>query len=157
VEQRSVTDATPPPATITDPDGHTIPLKLTETAPGRFTAQMRAETPGVWQANDGEHSAFAAAGEADPLEFADLRVTAEKLAPLTGTANGSLHWLDPDGAPALRRVEAGRVASGSDWIGLPIRHNHVVTGVISLPFFPPALALPLILGLVVLAWRKEGG
>ena len=157
VEQRNVTDAAPPPATITDPDGHISTLKLTETAPGRFTGQMRAATPGVWQANDGEHSAFAAAGEADPLEFADLRVTAEKLAPLAQASGGSLHWLDPDGAPTLRRVEAGRSASGGDWIGLPLRHNHVVTGVTSLPFFPPALALPLILGLIVLAWRKEGG
>ena len=156
VEQRSVADAVPPSASVADPDGRQSELKLAEDGPGRFVGRMKAETPGVWRVQDGEQTAFAAAGEADPLEFADLRVTASKLEPLARASGGSIHWLDPNGAPQLRRVDSGRGASGGDWIGLPRRDNHVVTGVIALPFFPPALALPLILGLAVLAWRREG-
>jgi hypothetical protein len=53
-------------------------------------------------------------------------------------------------------VEAGRDASGARWIGLPRRADHVVTGIAALPLLPPWLALPLILGLAVLAWRREG-
>ena len=157
VERRSVAALAPPPVLITDPDGKRSTLALKETAPGRFSAQTQADAPGVWQASDGERTAFAAAGEADPLEFADLRVTAERLAPLARASGGSLHWLDPNGAPALRRVESGRGAQTNEWIELPRRNNHVVTGVAALPFFPSQLALPLILGFALLAWRKEGG
>jgi hypothetical protein len=32
----------------------------------------------------------------------------------------------------------------------------VVTGIAALPLLPPWLALPLILGLAVIAWRREG-
>ena len=67
-----------------------------------------------------------------------------------------MHWLDPAGVPELRRVEAGREAAGAAWIGLQRRHDHVVTGIAALPLLPPWLALPLILGLVLLAWRQEG-
>jgi hypothetical protein len=156
VEKRSVAAAQPPPASVTDPDGRQSEVALAEDGPGRFVGRTRADAPGVWRVQDGDQTAFAAAGEADPLESADLRATAEKLEPLALASGGSVHWLDPDGAPQLRRVDSGRSASGSDWIGLPRRDNHVVTGVTALPFFPPALALPLILGLAVLAWRREG-
>ena len=156
VEQRSVADTVHPPASVTDPDGRQSELKLAEDGPGRFVGRMKAATPGVWRLQEGENTAYAAAGEADPLEFADLRVTAGKIEALARASGGSIHWLDPNGAPRLRRVEAGRGTNGGDWIGLPRRDNHVVTGVVALPFFPPALALPLILGLAVLAWRREG-
>jgi hypothetical protein len=69
---------------------------------------------------------------------------------------GSVHWLDPAGAPALRRTEPGREASGAGWIGLTRRHDHLVTGIAATPLLPPWLALPLILGLALLAWRREG-
>jgi len=59
--------------------------------------------------------------------------------------------------PELRRIEPGRESSGSGWIGLPRRHDHVVTGLNAIPLLPPWAALPLLLGLVVVAWRKEGG
>ena len=156
VERRSISGLAPPPVAVTDPDGKHSTLALSETGPGRFSGRMAAESPGVWQANDGEHTAFAAAGEADPLEFADLRVTAEHLAPLARASGGSVHFLDPNGSPLLRRVEAGRATTASDRIELPLRNNHIVTGVAALPFFPPAVALPLILGLALLAWRREG-
>jgi hypothetical protein len=113
---------------------------------------------------DGTRSAFAAAGAANPQELEDLRATAEKLGPLARASGGSVHWLVPGGGvsgglggmPAVRRTDPGREASGASWIGLPRRGDHVVTGVAALPLLPPGLALPLILGLMVLAWRKEG-
>jgi hypothetical protein len=36
------------------------------------------------------------------------------------------------------------------------RHDHIVTGIASLTLLPPWLALPLVLGLALLAWRREG-
>ena len=48
------------------------------------------------------------------------------------------------------------MGSGAGWVGLRRNHDHVVTGLDSVPLLPPWLALPLLLGLVVLAWRREG-
>jgi hypothetical protein len=64
--------------------------------------------------------------------------------------------LQPSGAPELRHSEPGREAAGSSWIGLQRRRDHLVTGIAATPLLPPWLALPLVLGLVILAWRREG-
>jgi hypothetical protein len=159
VEQRS-TDETPPgEVTVTDPDGHTTRLALNRAGPGRASATMAATTPGVWQASDGARTAFAAAGSSNPLEIADLRATATKTAALVHASDGSVHWLDngtADGdVPALRRTEPGREGGGAGWLGLARRHDRLVTGVAALPLLPVWLALPLLLGLVLIAWRRE--
>ena len=156
VERRSTDDRPPAPVTVTDPDGKQQQLALTPTRPGRAVGQLAAALPGVWQASDGAHTAYAAAGAANPLEMADLRATATLLAPLVRATGGSIHWLDPAGAPELRRTDPGLEAAGSSWIGLQRRHDHLVTGIAATPLLPPWLALPLILGLAVLAWRREG-
>jgi hypothetical protein len=36
------------------------------------------------------------------------------------------------------------------------RYDHVVTGIASVTLLPAWLSLPLLLGLMVLAWRQEG-
>jgi uncharacterized membrane protein len=154
---RRGTEETPPTSvTVTDPDGKTMPLTLKPDSPGHAVGSTPATAPGVWQASDGTLRAFAAAGATNPLEFADLRVTASLLAPLIRATGGSVHFLDPNGAPELRRTEPGREASGSSWIGLQRRHDHIVTGIAATPLLPPWIALPLILGLALLAWRREG-
>lgn len=157
IERRSTDPAPPPPVTVTAPDGRTTKLKLTPDAPGRAVADMPADKPGVWQASDGTHTVQAAAGAANPLEIEDLRATATRLAPLA-RASGGVHWLgegaDPK-VPELRRTEPDRTASGNGWMGLQRRHAYVVTGVSSLPLLPAWIALPLLLGLLILAWRRE--
>jgi len=156
IARRSITDTQGGSVTVTDPDGKQRQVTLTPDQPGRFTAHVPATTPGVWQVAGFGQTAFAAAGPANPLELADLRATASLVGPLARASGGSVHFLDPEGAPALRRVEPGRDAAGGSWIGLPRRHDYLVTGIASLPLLPPWLALPLILGLAVVAWRREG-
>ena len=75
-----------------------------------------------------------------------------------GWSSWAVQWLSrvPAGAPELRRTEPGRGAAGANWIGLQRRHDHLVTGIAATPLLPPWLTLPLILGLAVLAWRREG-
>jgi hypothetical protein len=58
--------------------------------------------------------------------------------------------------PELRRVAAGRDTQGAGWIGLRRNADHTVTGITALPLLPPWLALPMVLGLAILAWRREG-
>ncbi len=156
VERRTTEAAQPGEATVTDPDGKSSKLALTPTRPGRSVGLVPAVAPGVWQVSDGTRAAFAAAGPANPPEFADLRATSSKLDTLVRASGGSVHWLDPAGAPALRRTEPDRETAGANWIGFTRRHDHLVTGIAATPLLPPWLALPLILGLAVLAWRREG-
>ncbi|HUN43463.1 MAG TPA: hypothetical protein VMU81_24475 [Acetobacteraceae bacterium] len=159
IEQRSTAPTPPTEVTVTDPDGKTQTLHLTPTNPGRATVTVAAGTPGVWQATDGEHTAYAAAGAANPLEIADLRATASLVGPLARKSGGGVHWLGtaahPD-VPDLRRTEPDRDASGSSWIGLERRHDHLVTGIAALALLPSWIALPLMLGFMVGAWRQEG-
>jgi hypothetical protein len=156
VIRRSVSAAPPPPVTVTDPAGHASRVMLRADAPGRAEATLPAAAPGVWRVSDGRRQAYAAAAMSNPLEFTDLRATATRLRRIAAASGGSIHWLVPDGAPALRRVGPQEDTSGADWIGLRRNGDHVVTGISSIPLLPPWAALPLLLGFAVAAWRREG-
>ena len=159
-ERRTTEDAPPPALRVTDPDGVASTLLPAPTRPGRALGSMPAAAAGVWSVSDGVRTAYAAAGASNPPEIADLRATATVLGPLARAAGGGVVWLDDprltSGAPALRRTEPGREAAGTGWIGLQRRHDHVVTGIRASPLLPSWLALPLILGLALIAWRREG-
>jgi hypothetical protein len=162
IKRRSTDPSPPGQVTVTDPDGKAQTLNLTPLTPGTATASLPAATPGVWQASDGVRTAYAAAGATNPLEFADLRATATLLRKLARASGGGVHFIGtgkpgaPPEVPELRRTEPNRSAAGGSWIGLERRHDHVVTGIASLTLLPAWAALPLMLGLMVLAWRREG-
>jgi hypothetical protein len=159
IERRSIEPAPGNTVTVTDPDGRAQVLTLTDKAPGRMIASVPAPSPGVWQVTDGTRTAYAAAGAVNPAEIADLRATASLTGKLARASGGGVHWLgtaDAPDVPDLRRTETGRGASGGSWIGLERRHDHVVTGVSALVLLPPWVSLPLMLGLLLLAWRREG-
>jgi hypothetical protein len=162
IERRSTDPAPPGDAKVVDPDGHSRNVPLAMQAPGRDTASLPATTPGVWQVSNGGLTAYAAAGAANPLELSDLRATATRVGTLVRESGGGVHWLDsgkpgaaPD-VPELRRTEPGGVASGGSWVGLQRRYDHIVTGITALALLPAWAALPLMLGLLILAWRREG-
>jgi hypothetical protein len=158
IERRSIDMAQAGSVVVTDPDGKTQTVELKEVALGRTTASMPATTPGVWQVSDGTRSAYAAAGAANPPELADLRATGTLLGRVTHASGGGVHWLGNAAAPNLpdlRRTEPNRSAAGGTWVGLERRRDHVVTGVASLALLPAWVSLPLMLGLLLLAWRRE--
>ncbi|WP_428492030.1 hypothetical protein [Rhodopila sp.] len=164
IENRSTDPGAPGEVVVTDPDGKKETLKLHEDSPGRATAARAATVPGVWQVTQGSgpgaRTAYAAAGAANPPELADLRATATVAGPLARASGGGVHWLAGGTTgvevPELRRTEDDRSASGSSWIGLQRRHDHLVTGVAALELLPGWLSLPVMLGLMVLGWRREG-
>ena len=155
VERRTVDDLKSTEATVTAPSGAVSKLALKQLKPGLWQADMPASEPGVWQASDGVHTVHAASANANPRELADLRATASVLQAEVRTTGGSTRFIAA-GVPELRRTEPGREAAGSAWIGLPRRHDHVVTGLSAIPLLPAWAALPLLLGLVIVAWRQEG-
>ncbi len=160
IERRSISANPPAQVTVTDPDGKEQKLTLGASGPGRWRASLPAIMPGVWRVTDDKLSAFAAAGAANPLEIADLRATATKIGPLARESGGGVHWLEgaSGGAvvPELRRVDMDRSASGDGWVGLERRNDHLVTGIASLRLLPAWAALPLMLGLLIGTWRREG-
>ena len=161
--RRSIEAGPVPEIVVTAPDGSTTRHRP-ETRSGRAVVEMAAPQAGVWQVADGRRTAFAAAEAPNPMEVADLRADAAPLAPLVAASAGALRWLGPDATPAvpeLRRVAVGRdshggASPGPGWIGLRRNGDHTVTGITALPLLPPWAALPLVLGLALLAWRREG-
>ena len=159
IRRRTLEAAPPGNVAVTGPDGKEQTLPLNPTGQGQAEASLPALEPGVWRASDGNQTAFAAAGAANPREIADLRATASLIGKLARTSGGGVHFLGTAAAldmPALRRTEPDRPASGGSWIGMQRRHDNVVTGVVSLTLLPAWLSVPAILALMVLAWRREG-
>jgi hypothetical protein len=158
VVRRSLDTGPPPEIAVTAPDGG-VARHAMEQRGGRAVLEVPATLPGVWQVSDGRRTAFAAAEAGNPLEFADLRADDGRLRGLAAATGGTVRWLGTDPVPAvpeLRRVAAGRDTQGAGWIGLRRNADHTVTGITALPLLPPWLALPMVLGLAILAWRREG-
>ncbi len=156
IDRRSLEPGPLPPLTVTAPDGSQRQVPLAPGPGGHASASLAVEQPGVWQAGDGRRTAFAAAAIANPPEFADLRADPERLRPIIVATSGGAQWLGGGALPELRRVLPGRDAAGAGWLGLRRNGDHTVTGIAALPLLPPWLALPLLLGVVLLAWRREG-
>lgn len=159
VTRRSLEDGAPPEFIVTAPDGTVTRARPEEAGGGRATLTLPATQPGVWQASDGRRLAFAASAASNPLEIADLRADPGPLRPLLEGTGGVARFMGAGTAPALpelRRVAPGRDVAGAGWIGLRRNGDHTVTGISALPLLPPWLALALVLGAAVAAWRREG-
>jgi hypothetical protein len=155
VTRRTVSGPAATGVQVTPPDAPAAALALRQTAPGAAEGAMPAAAPGVWRVEDGTHVAFAAAGQDNPLEYADLRATADRMGTLARRSGGGVFWLGDGGTPHVVRVGAEDRAAGPGWLGLRRRGAHLVTGVETAPLLPAWVALPLLLGLALLAWRRE--
>jgi hypothetical protein len=141
--------------TITAPSGATSSLTLSPVQGGRSTGTVAISEMGLYRVTDGTHTALAAAGPLNPLEFADVRTTAETLGPLSKASGGGVFWVGDGQIPEVRPVSPGRAAAGRNWMGLRQNGDYVVTGFSELPLFPAFAALLLALGLLLAAWRRE--
>jgi uncharacterized membrane protein len=144
-----------PPVNVTLPSGRQVALPLTKAEPGIWRATAKAGELGLYRATDGILSAVTAAGPLNPKEVADMRASADVLQPVADASGGSTHWLE-DGVPEVRRVDSGDTASGSNWIGLHNNGAYRVTALEQQKLLPQWLALLLIVGALLLAWRLEG-
>ena len=144
-----------PDVTLTMPSGKSVKLVLVKSEPGIWRANAKAGELGLYRATDGILSTVTAAGPLNPKEVADMRASDEVLAQQAQATGGSIHWLE-DGMPDVRRVAAGDGASGSGWIGLRSNGAYRVTALEQSKLMPQWLALLLIVGGLLLAWRLEG-
>jgi hypothetical protein len=143
------------PVTVTAPDGATSNLTLVPEHGGRSTGVLPVSQMGLYRVTDGTRTALAAAGPLNPVEFADVRATPDKLAPLVAASGGGTFWIG-DGVPDIRRVAASRAAAGRGWLGLRENDDYVVAGFSETPLLPGIAALLLAVGALIGAWRREG-
>ena len=143
-----------PEVKVTSPTGKPLTVPLTLTSPGRFTGNIKAEELGLYRLNDGTLNTVAAAGPLNPREVADMRATDEILRPYAAATGGGVQWMS-DGVPELRAVDIGSDAEGSGWFGIQRRGAYRVTEVDAQELLPPWLALVMVLGTVLFAWRRE--
>ncbi len=144
------------PVTVTAPDGSTSQLTLAADKGGRSTGTQTISQMGLYHISDGTHTALAAAGPLNPVEFADVRATAQKLQPLAHATGGGVFWIGDNNVPEVRRVSPGRASAGHNWLGIRENGDYVVTGFRETPLLPALAALLLGLGLLLAAWRREG-
>jgi hypothetical protein len=154
LDRRSMA-ATVKPVTLTYPSGKQVTVQPIKIEPGEWRSIVKADELGLYRATDGTLSAVAASGPLNPKEVSDMRATDAILKAPTAATGGSVHWLS-DGMPSIRRVSPGSTAFGDDWIGLNANRAYRVTSVEQRALLPVWLALLLIMGSLLVAWRMEG-
>ena len=140
--------------TVLHPGGRSDELALDSQPDGAFTAYADVTGPGVYRFEDDAFSTYLAIGDVDPLEYRDLRATAEPLSPLVMASGGGVMWLE-DGIPNIRRARPGRDMAGRDWIGFRANNAYVVTGLAERPLLPGWLVGCAVVLLLIAAWWRE--
>lgn len=149
-------------AHVTAPDGKQSVVTLAPVAgqsgvvEGKLVLSKDAEPARIWVIRQGELTAYAAAPPENPIEDRDLRATATLIGPLARKSGGGVFWLGRDVFPTLRQVASSESLHGGDWAGLPRRHAELAGATRSTPLLPGWAALPCVLFLLALGWRREG-
>jgi hypothetical protein len=163
IERRSMAD-TVPPVLLTAPSGTIKEHTLQPAGPGLWKGTVTVDEPGFYKLAQGELTAVALAGTRNSREMAEVTTSAEPLAEVLRTSGGGAFWTasSPSAAassvtlPRISLLTSGRILAGSDWLGLKMRDAYVVTGIRLVPMATGLAALAVLLGLVTLAWWREG-
>ena len=158
VIRRTLADEVPP-VTVLSPAGKSQTIILEKGKPGHWSYTLNPDEVGLYRFTQGELSTVAAVGPLNPLEFNNPVSTTKELAPIVAKSNGTAMRVI-NGLPVLRRVADGQSTSGqtgrAPWLGLVKRDRYQVRDVSQYPLAPPLLAMVLLIGLVMAAWRTEG-
>ena len=166
IERRSMGEKVPP-AVLIAPSGAKTTVDLTPASasePGIWRSTVDASEQGFYKVASGELSAVALSGTLNAREMSELTASPAKLAGLLDATGGGAFWsaARPGDAvaaqviPRITLLNAAHVLHGSDWLGLKDRNAHLVTGIRSIPLAAGLWALALLVGLMTLAWWREG-
>jgi hypothetical protein len=150
-----------PDITITTPSGAKSTVALAVAEPGLTRANIDVSELGLHHVSDGDHIALVNVGPDNPIEFQEVVSTPEHLRPIVEATGGTVRRIDSGvGAEiALPRVISMHEApsyGGGDYIGIKRTGASELIGVASTPLASGLLGLAALLGIVVLAWRREG-
>jgi len=164
VERRSMGESVPA-SELTAPSGaKTIVAMAPAGDPGIWRGIADAKEQGFYKAVSGDLTAVAMSGSQNAREMSELTATAAKLSGLVESTGGGLFWSaarpgaspsDPQ-IPRISLLNAAHVLHGSDWLGLKDRDAHVVNSISAIPLANGLWALALLVGLMALAWWREG-
>ncbi|MEO9574426.1 MAG: hypothetical protein ABJ263_09345 [Tateyamaria sp.] len=154
IQRRTLSDAVPP-VTVTDPNGATVELSLTEVAPGQFETRFDGPEIGLYRLENGEQSAVIGLGPAAPKEFEATIATADIIGERVARTRGGVLRIE-EGVPRIRTVREGRPAAGRGWIGITPRGAYETQDVRQMALLPPWLVLLLAAGFITGAWLREG-
>lgn len=141
---------------VTTPAGKKETLPLRKTSPGHASADLPNAEPGLYSVTDGKLTTMGAVGSPNPKEFSDLVTTDKQLGPLAKATGGGVFWLGDEAFPGIRRVDPGRTATGRGWIGLVANNAYNVSRLETQSLLSPWVLLTLAVGLLAMAWYREG-
>jgi hypothetical protein len=131
---------------------------MTEAEPGLWRGVIEDAPLGLHRAEDGERTALAHIGPANPAEFQDVISTTERLAPVADATGGSVRRVASAAGTAIPRMSAvssRAPAAGRDWIGLRRSEATVLRSIDQLPLFGGLLGLALLVGGFAALWYRE--
>lgn len=155
IERRTL-DIVPDTASVVAPDGTQFRVPMTETAPGYYTGQAHVDGIGGYRLSHGDISTVAAVGMLNPVEFAELLPTLDKVLPVTEATDGHLSSLGLNGSdvPDVRRVRNGSM-SGQDWLGIKDNNAFTVTRSQRQPLAPPLAFFIAFFVFLAWGWLRE--
>ncbi|XSG81333.1 MAG: hypothetical protein ACPW61_09625 [Methyloligella sp. ZOD6] len=160
IERQTIEDEVAP-VTLSGPTGDSRSVTLEESEPGIWRAQVNVAEQGIYQASSGELASVVTVGNANTRELAAVTATDEILEPVLNETGGGSYWLgrEPGEAGEMPRIVmlgSSQMMHGDDWLGLHRREAYRVKGASLYPLFNGYIALALLLGLLALAWYREG-
>ena len=139
------------------PSGAQDRVEMNESGLGVYTERRTAREQGLVRLRSGDLTTVTASGPLNPLEYRDLRPNPDGFANLVDTSEGGVFTLgDEIAIPDLRRTNDRARQAGLNWAGLKRNNAYLVTDAQSVPLAPGLLIALLALGLLALAWRREG-
>jgi hypothetical protein len=143
-------------------DGSKTKLDMKPYAPGLSRAHVTVNRFGLYRAEDGEHVALVNVGQENPLEMRDVVSTTEKLRSIAEATGGTARRIrtGTGGAIAMPRVVGLNPSpsyGGGDYIGIKRTGSTELIGARSNSLASGFFGLAVLLGMVTLAWVKEGG
>ncbi len=142
---------------MTTPDGKESIITLEPSPDGWLTQNITADKIGVYRfQSDNGSTNFAIIGDVNSPELRELHATPDKFSAIVKKTNGSIRWLDENGAPSVRMLGRNQNYSGGNWIGLKQNNDYIVSGIKSRALFPPWFIAFLLIGAAILTWLREG-
>jgi hypothetical protein len=142
------------------PTGETTTVDFFDKGDGRYEAEYVSDTLGLFRVANGELTALAHIGPANPREYADIVSTGDKLAPLAKSTGGSINRLAMDAPtaslPRVVPVRGNAGSHGNGWIGLRSTDASVLKGIVHIPLLAGFLGLGVLLLALSGMWVREG-
>lgn len=146
----------PEDVVITSPSGESQTLEFEEAGTGIWKAEMQVEEIGLYRTTNGEFTALAQVGPANPRELAAVVSTTELLSPIVEATSGSIGRIEDKGIPRLIQIGQNATTSGRGWAGLVNSNASVLNGVFRIPLFTGLIGLALLLLGFATMWFREG-